>query len=177
VILCGRGENLSVHGRRDNKPSLSTVWQKYANGLPTVCQTRRNPRSTQPSQTVRKNPFPTPIRPHETISETVPRLRRDCSETNGRPLEDSIFRIRPEMLEQETRQRTRSERMPEPLLTLKEAADYLRLTPAALYTQRHRGDKPGALGIRVGRKILYRPSDINRYLDEQLAENQVSLHR
>jgi hypothetical protein len=81
------------------------------------------------------------------------------------------------MVEQETRQRTRSEEKPEPLLTLKETADYLRLTPAALYTQRHRGDKPGALGIRVGRKILYRPSDINRYLDEQLAENQVSLHR
>ena len=46
--------------------------------------------------------------------------------------------------------------MPEPLLTLKEAADYLRLTPSALYAQRHRGEKPGALGIRVGRKVLYR---------------------
>lgn len=76
------------------------------------------------------------------------------------------------MLEQETPQRTRSERMPEPLLTLKEAADYLRLTPAALYTQRHRGHKPGALGIRVGRKILYRPSDIERFLDQQLGENR-----
>jgi hypothetical protein len=62
----------------------------------------------------------------------------------------------------------RSERIPEPLLTLKETADYLRLTPAALYTQRHRGDKPGSLGIRVGRKILYRPSDIDRFLEEKL---------
>ena len=59
--------------------------------------------------------------------------------------------------------------MPEPLLTLKEAADYLRLTPSALYTQRHRGEKPGALGIRVGKKILYRPSDIERFLHERLA--------
>lgn len=67
--------------------------------------------------------------------------------------------------------------IPEPLLTLKEAADYLRLTPAALYTQRHRGEKPGALGIRVGRKILYRPSDINRFLDEQLAETHISQHQ
>jgi len=81
------------------------------------------------------------------------------------------------MSDQKTGHRTRSEEKPEPLLTLKETADYLRLTPAALYTQRHRGDIPGALGIRVGRKILYRPSDINQYLDEQLAENQVSLHR
>jgi hypothetical protein len=60
--------------------------------------------------------------------------------------------------------------MPEPLLTLKEAADYLRLTPGALYTQRHRGEKPGALGIRVVRKVLYRPSDIERFLEERLAE-------
>ena len=66
--------------------------------------------------------------------------------------------------------------MPEPLLTLQEAADYLRLTPSALYTQRHRGEKPGALGIRVGRKILYRPSDITRFLEEQLAETQISQH-
>jgi hypothetical protein len=81
------------------------------------------------------------------------------------------------MLDQETRERTRSEEMPEPLLTIKETADYLRLTPAALYTQRHRGDKPGALGIRVGRKILYRPSDINSYLDELLAETQNYHHQ
>ena len=64
----------------------------------------------------------------------------------------------------------RPERMPEPLLTLQEAADYLRLTPGALYTQRYRGEEPGALGIRVGRKILYRPTDIERFLDERLAE-------
>lgn len=60
--------------------------------------------------------------------------------------------------------------MPEPLLTVKEAADYLRLTPGALYTQRYRGEKPGSLGIRVGRKVLYRPADIDRFLDERLQE-------
>lgn len=76
------------------------------------------------------------------------------------------------MSDQKTRSRMRWEPRPEPLLTLKEAADYLRLTPAALYTQRHRGDKPGALGIRVGRKILYRPSDIDRFLDEQLERSR-----
>lgn len=60
--------------------------------------------------------------------------------------------------------------MSEPLLTLKEAADFLRLTPGALYSQRYRGEKPGALGIRVGKKLLYRPSDIDRFLDERLSE-------
>jgi hypothetical protein len=78
------------------------------------------------------------------------------------------------MRDQQTNE-TPGKRQLAPLLTLREAADYLRLTPAALYTQRHRGTKPGALGIRVGRKILYRPSDINRYLDEQLAESQHAL--
>lgn len=60
--------------------------------------------------------------------------------------------------------------MPEPLLTLKETAEYLRLTPGALYMQRYRGEKPGALGIRVGKRILYRPSDIDRFLDERLSQ-------
>jgi hypothetical protein len=45
-------------------------------------------------------------------------------------------------------------------------AEYLHMTPGALYTQRYRGDKPGALGIRVGRKILFRPSEVDRFLDE-----------
>ena len=60
--------------------------------------------------------------------------------------------------------------MTERLLTIKETAEYLRLTPGALYTQRYRREKPGALGIRVGRKILFRPSDIDRFLDERLSE-------
>ena len=67
--------------------------------------------------------------------------------------------------------------MSERLLTLKEAADYLRLTPGALYSQRYRGDKPGALGIRIGRKILYRPTDIDRFLDKRLAETYAALRR
>lgn len=57
-----------------------------------------------------------------------------------------------------------------PLLTLTEAADYLRLTPNAMYSQRHRGEKPGTLGIRVGRKVLYRLSDIDRFLNDQFGE-------
>ncbi|HZD23735.1 MAG TPA: helix-turn-helix domain-containing protein [Acidimicrobiia bacterium] len=62
--------------------------------------------------------------------------------------------------------------MAEPLLTLQEAADYLRLTPSALYSQRYKGEEPGTLGIRVGKKILYRPADINRFLDERLTESR-----
>jgi len=56
--------------------------------------------------------------------------------------------------------------MLEQLLTLRETAEYLRMTPGALYMQRYRGEKPGVLSIRVGRKILFRSSDIDRFLDE-----------
>jgi len=66
------------------------------------------------------------------------------------------------MSEQRTTGENQMGRVSEPLLTLKEAAAYLRSTPGALYTQRHRGEKPGALGIRVGNMILYRRSDIDR---------------
>jgi hypothetical protein len=64
----------------------------------------------------------------------------------------------------------------EQLLTLKETAEYLRLTPGALYTQRYRGEKPGVLGIRVGRKVLFRPSDLDRFLDE-LSESALDAER
>jgi hypothetical protein len=56
-------------------------------------------------------------------------------------------------------------------VTVEELADYLRLTPSAIYTQRHRGEKPGALGIRVGKKILYQPSDINDFLNQRFADS------
>ncbi|MGF1617715.1 MAG: helix-turn-helix domain-containing protein [Acidimicrobiia bacterium] len=65
----------------------------------------------------------------------------------------------------------------EHLLTLEETAEYLRLTPGALYTQRYRREKPGVLGIRVGRRVLFRPSDIDRFLDERLSEVEVDEDR
>jgi hypothetical protein len=55
------------------------------------------------------------------------------------------------------------------LITVKEVADYLRVTPSALHVQRHRGEEPGALGIRVGKRILYRPADIDQILNERRA--------
>jgi len=67
--------------------------------------------------------------------------------------------------------------MRERLLTLEETAKYLRLTPGALYTQRYRREKPGALGIRVGKRILFRPSDLDRFLDERLSEAELARDR
>lgn len=63
------------------------------------------------------------------------------------------------------------------LLTLSEAASYLRLTPGALYTQRARGDNPGMLGVKVGRKLVYRPADIDRFLDDQAEAQRAETSR
>ena len=68
-------------------------------------------------------------------------------------------------------------RVREQLLTVEETAAYLRLTPGALYTQRYRREKPGVLGIRVGRRVLFRPSDIDGFLDERLSEVEVGEDR
>lgn len=53
------------------------------------------------------------------------------------------------------------------LLTVDEVAAIVRVKPTAIYTQRHRGEAPGALGIRIGRRILFRPADLERYLTEE----------
>ncbi|CAI7979451.1 hypothetical protein FRAHR75_620017 [Frankia sp. Hr75.2] len=49
-----------------------------------------------------------------------------------------------------------------PLMTVDEVAEYLRTTPTALYTMRHRGEGPPA--VKVGRKLLYARSDLDAYL-------------
>lgn len=47
--------------------------------------------------------------------------------------------------------------MPE-LFALLEAAEFLRLTPSALYSQRHRSELPGALGLQGGPNDRLSPS-------------------
>lgn len=59
--------------------------------------------------------------------------------------------------------------MPKPLLiNISEAAEYLRLSPTALYNQRHRGQAPGALFIKVGRKLVARQADLDSWLDARV---------
>ena len=55
-------------------------------------------------------------------------------------------------------------------LTAKEVACQYRLTVSALYTQRHRREAPGVLGVKVGRKLLWRRADLDAWWDRQQAE-------
>jgi hypothetical protein len=83
-ILSGRGENLTTHGRLDNKPSLATVCQKDANGLPNTAKHQVNAIFTKmcgKSVGTRK----TSTRDfYRDCSETVPRPFRDQWQTIGR---------------------------------------------------------------------------------------------
>ncbi|MDQ1201079.1 hypothetical protein QE449_001697 [Rhodococcus sp. SORGH_AS303] len=52
---------------------------------------------------------------------------------------------------------------PSPLATPKEAAAFLRTSPNALSQMRYRGEGPTY--VRTGRRILYRLSDLQAYVE------------
>jgi hypothetical protein len=53
-------------------------------------------------------------------------------------------------------------------LTAEEVADRYRVSVSALYTQRHRREDPGALALKIGRRLLWRPADLTRWEDRLL---------
>ena len=55
------------------------------------------------------------------------------------------------------------------LLTVEELARLLRVSPSAIHSQRYRGEKPGALGFALGRRIFYRRSDLDDFIEQQIA--------
>jgi predicted DNA-binding transcriptional regulator AlpA len=57
-----------------------------------------------------------------------------------------------------------------PLLTLYETAVLLQIPEKSLYAQRSRGAAPGALGVKVGRHVRFRPEDLEAWLDAQQSE-------
>jgi hypothetical protein len=58
----------------------------------------------------------------------------------------------------------------EDLLTVEGLAELLRTTPSAIHSQRHRGQAPGRLGVRLGRRYFYRRQDIDAYFASELAK-------
>jgi len=67
---------------------------------------------------------------------------------------------------------------PDPLyLTIGEVADRLRTSRQALYQQHYRRQAPGALGVKVGRRILWRVSDLESWYDKQAEQAAAELRR
>lgn len=54
------------------------------------------------------------------------------------------------------------------LLTVEELADYLAVPVATLYQWRYR--KEGPTGFRVGRHVRYRWSEVEAWIERQMAE-------
>jgi len=54
-------------------------------------------------------------------------------------------------------------------LTVRELAERLRTTPAALHMQRQRGQLPGAFGVKVGRRILWSAFAVDAWFAAQQA--------
>ncbi len=54
-------------------------------------------------------------------------------------------------------------------LTIAEVAARLRTTKSAIYTQHHRGQAPGALGVKVGRRLLWNAADLDAWFHRRAA--------
>lgn len=60
----------------------------------------------------------------------------------------------------------------DPLLSVQDLAEYLDLPVATLYGWRYRGLGPP--GFRVGRHVRYRQSDVDQWINDQLATSSPS---
>jgi len=54
-------------------------------------------------------------------------------------------------------------------LTIMEVATRLRTTKSALYSQYHKGQAPGALGVKVGRRILWNTEALDDWFNRHAA--------
>jgi hypothetical protein len=52
-------------------------------------------------------------------------------------------------------------------LTVREVADLYRVSISALYTQRYRSEPPGVLGRKVGRRLLWKRSELDAWWTSQ----------
>jgi len=55
-------------------------------------------------------------------------------------------------------------------LNVEELAEMFGRTVGSVYTERHRGEGIGALGVRVGRRLFWRPADIDAFFEQRQRE-------
>ena len=52
-------------------------------------------------------------------------------------------------------------------LGIAEVSILYQTSPSALYSQRHRGEAPGALCVKVGKKLMWRKADLEKWWESQ----------
>ena len=60
------------------------------------------------------------------------------------------------------------------LMTLGEVAEYLRVPKATIYAWRSRGEGPS--GLKVGRHVRFRPSDVEEWLATRADISTIDIH-
>lgn len=56
------------------------------------------------------------------------------------------------------------------LFSIAQLAEMLNMSVSGIHVQRHRGQLPGALGFMIGRKVYYRQTEVEAFLDQKSAE-------
>lgn len=51
-------------------------------------------------------------------------------------------------------------------LSIGELSALIGQSTSAIYTARHRGEMPAALGIKIGRRLVWRRSDVDRWFSD-----------
>jgi excisionase family DNA binding protein len=59
--------------------------------------------------------------------------------------------------------------MDKPILTLKEVAEYLKLSELSLYRLLHKGKIPG---FKIGQQWRFTKNTIDKWIDDKIQENQ-----
>ncbi|MBA2724978.1 MAG: helix-turn-helix domain-containing protein [Actinobacteria bacterium] len=52
-------------------------------------------------------------------------------------------------------------------LGIAEVAILFGTSPSALYSQRHRGEAPGSLCVKVGKKLMWKKAELEAWFDQQ----------
>ncbi|MGI8515374.1 MAG: helix-turn-helix transcriptional regulator [Acidimicrobiia bacterium] len=52
-------------------------------------------------------------------------------------------------------------------LGIAEVSILFQTSPSALYSQKHRGEAPGNLAVKVGKKLMWRRTDLEAWFDQQ----------
>ncbi|MDB6425848.1 helix-turn-helix transcriptional regulator [Curtobacterium sp. 20TX0008] len=58
----------------------------------------------------------------------------------------------------------------EPMLTMDEVCELLRTSKSTIYSMRSEGRGP--VGVKIGRRVLFRPSDIRRFCERNESGNR-----